>query len=130
MAAALPDFGPPRILCILSGPLTKSEHTEMTKEEMQARLNSAVAKMESHYEKLKADVHSAGDSASDEAREAVAKAETLLQKGKAKAYDLSKATHEEYEALKASAEDDWDAVASKLESSWDDFSAKVRHLFS
>lgn len=57
---------------------------------------AVVAKMEYHYEKLKADVHSAGDAASHEAREAIVKAETLLHKGNSKAHKPSNSTHDEY----------------------------------
>jgi ElaB/YqjD/DUF883 family membrane-anchored ribosome-binding protein len=102
----------------------------MTKEEMQARMNAAVSKMETHYDKLKADMDAAGDSVSEETREAVAEAESLLEKGKAKASELANATDEEYEAMKASAEENWDQIASKFESGWDDISAKVKSFFS
>jgi ElaB/YqjD/DUF883 family membrane-anchored ribosome-binding protein len=102
----------------------------MTKEEMQARMNAAVSKMESHYHELKADMDAAGDSVSEETREAVAKAESLLEKGKAKASELANATDEEYEAMKASAEENWDEIAAKFESGWDDLSAKVKSFFS
>ncbi len=102
----------------------------MTKEEMQARMDAAVSKMETHYNKLKADMDAAGDAVSDETREAVAKAESLLEKGKAKASELANATDEEYEAMKASAEQNWDKAVTKLESSWDEVSAKVKSFFS
>lgn len=102
----------------------------MTKEEMQARMNSAVSKMETHYEKLKADMDAAGDAVSDETREAVAKAESLLEKGKAKASELANATDEEYEAMKDSVEENWDAIASKFEAGWDDISAKIKSFFT
>jgi hypothetical protein len=102
----------------------------MTKEEMQAKMDSAVSKMETHYNKLKADMDAAGDSVSDETREAMAKAESLLDKGKAKASELANATDEEFEAMKDSVEENWDAIAGKFEAGWDDLSAKVKNFFS
>ena len=92
--------------------------------------NATVSKMEVNYEKLKGDMDAAGDAVSDETREAVAKAESLLEKGKAKASELANATDEEYEAMKASASENWDQIAARFESGWDDISAKVKNLFS
>ena len=79
---------------------------------------------------MKAKLADAGDEASDETREALAKAESLLGKGRAKLGELANATDDEFDELWADTKDAWDDMTAGIESGWDKVSDRVRSFFS
>ncbi len=101
-----------------------------TREQLQAKMESGLAATEKKIDELKADIDAAGDKASDEAREALADAEKLWEKAKAKYREVADATDEEFEDLRDAAAKNWDELSDKLESGWASFSEKFKNLFS
>jgi F0F1-type ATP synthase membrane subunit b/b' len=101
-----------------------------TREEIQASMESGLATSEQKIQSMKADIEAAGDDASDEAKEALAEAETLWERGKAKYEEIANASDEEFEQLRDSAAKHWDEISDKLEAGWASISEKFKGMFS
>jgi uncharacterized protein with ATP-grasp and redox domains len=101
-----------------------------TREEIQASMESGLAETGKKIDKMKADIEAAGDDASDEAKEALAEAETLWERGKAKYEELADATDDEFEELREAAARNWDELSDRIEAGWASISEKFKGMFS
>jgi hypothetical protein len=101
-----------------------------TREELEATMKSALASSEKKIAEMKAKMADAGDDVSDEASVALAEAEKMWEKGKVKFDELSSASDETYEEMKADLEANWDSISKQLESGWTSVSSKVKEFFS
>jgi hypothetical protein len=101
-----------------------------TRTEIQAGMERKLAEGEAAVAKLKTRLVEAGDDASAELSEAVDKAEHLMQRGRAKLDELSKATDDQFDDWWAGAKSSWHEVSHDIERHWDHLSAKVKQHFS
>ena len=101
-----------------------------TREEIQAEMESGLAASEEQIQKMRDEIAAAGDSASDEAKDALAEAEKLWEQGKAKYDELAAATDEQFEELRDSAAESWQELSSAMESGWNDVKNKFSEMFS
>ena len=101
-----------------------------TREEIQTKMESGLAASEKQIQKMKKDLEAAGDSASDEAKEALAEAEQLWEKGKVKYDEIAAATDEQFEELADSAAQNWQELSTAMESGWSDVKNKFKEIFS
>lgn len=96
----------------------------------QAEVEAKLAKGEAKLKEMKADLARAGDSASDEAKEAVAAAERLLDRGKKKYEELASASDEKFHEMMGDAKETWRDLSDSVEGGWDALSDKIKKLFS
>ena len=101
-----------------------------SRQEIEQELGAKIAAGEDTISKLKAKLADAGDEASAETREALAKAESLLDKGRTKLGELANATDDEFDELWADTKDAWSDMTAGIESGWDKVSDRVRDFFS
>lgn len=101
-----------------------------TREELQASMEAGIAASEEKIAVLKTKMSEAGDDVSDEAAEALAKAEQLCADGKSKLTELAAASDESFESLRASTEENWDKMTAQLDEGWTNVSDKVKSFFS
>jgi len=101
-----------------------------SREELQASMEAGLAAGEEKITALKAKMADAGDSASDEAANALAQAEKALEAGKAKLSELAAASDESFEEMRASAEENWASISDQMEQGWASVSEKVKSFFS
>lgn len=100
------------------------------RETIQKEMEAKLAKGEATLAKLKAKMADAGDDASDELAKAISASESFLEKGKAKASELTAASDEEFDKLWASTKDTWSSMTSDIESGWNKLSEKVKGFLS
>ena len=100
------------------------------RETIQKEMEAKLAKGEATLAKLKAKMADAGDDASDELAKAISASESFLEKGKAKASELTAASDEEFDKLWASTKDTWSSMTSDMESGWNKLSEKVKGFLS
>ena len=100
------------------------------REEIQANLEATIAKGEAKVSEMKAILVEAGDGASDEAKEAVASAQRMVDSGKQRLGELADASDEKFEQVLASSKENWDDLSDKIEDGWAAVSDKVKGLFS
>ena len=72
----------------------------------------------------------AGDKTSDEAREALASAEKLVDSSKKKLGELKDASDEQFDKIVDSAKDTWADLSAQVEGGWDAVSNKIKSLFA
>jgi hypothetical protein len=72
----------------------------------------------------------AGDAASAESAEALAEAEKLLEKGKAKFAELADASDEQFDQMWASSKETWDSLSGQIEGGWVAMTDKVKSFFA
>ena len=100
------------------------------RETIQTDMEAKLATGEATLAKLKAKMADAGDDASDELAKAISASESFLEKGKAKASELTAASDEEFDKLWASTKDTWSSMTSDMESGWNKLSEKVKGFLS
>lgn len=100
------------------------------RQEVERELQEKISQGEATVNQLRAKMSEAGDEVSDETRDALAAAETLLDKGKAKYEELANATDEEFDELWEQTKENWTALSSGIEGGWDAVTEKVRNFFS
>ena len=72
----------------------------------------------------------AGDDVSDEAKQALAGAEKMLESGKQKLSELSSASDEKFDEVWEGAKDTWDDLSKQVEGGWASVTDKIKGLFS
>jgi polyhydroxyalkanoate synthesis regulator phasin len=96
----------------------------------EAEVEAKLAKGEAKLKEMKAELVKAGDSASDEAKDAVAAAEKLLDRGKKKYEELAGASDEKFHEVMDDAKSTWNDLTAEIEGGWDALSAKIKKMFS
>lgn len=104
--------------------------TMLTKEQFQAKIQARLARTEEHIENFKSQIASAGDSASDEAREALAKAEELCQLGKARYDEIAAASEEQFEEMRDTAAANWQGLSHQMDTGWKSMRERFTNYFS
>ena len=100
------------------------------RETIQTEMEAQLAKGEATLAKLTAIMADAGEDGSDELANAISASESFLEKGKAKASELTAASDEEFDKLWASTKDTWSSMTSDMESGWNKLSEKVKGFLS
>ena len=98
--------------------------------EIQRELEQKINAGESTVHQLKAKLAEAGDDVSEETQKALAAAESMLEKGKARFDELAGATDEEFDELWEDTKENWNALSAGLERGWDSLSDRVKGFFS
>ena len=106
------------------------EELVMDRQEIQANMEAKIAQGEVKIEEMKAKLSEAGDAASDEAREALAKAESMLESGKQKMGELANASDDKFNELAEQGKASWDELSGQIEGGWASVSDKVKEFFS
>ena len=101
-----------------------------TREELRASMEAGIAASEEKITALKAKMAEAGSVVSEEASKALARAEQLVQNGKAKLAELAETTDESFDSFRVSAEESWDNISEQMEEGWTSVSDKVKSFFS
>ncbi len=101
-----------------------------SRKEIQASMESGLAKTEEKIDQLKADIEAAGDDATEESKDALAEAEHLWQQAKAKYEEVVSASDEQFEELRESVVEHWEELSARAESVWDSVSEKLKRMFS
>lgn len=96
----------------------------------EAEMEAKIAKGEAKVAQLKAALIKAGDDASDEAREALASAEKLLDSGRQKLEKLANASDDKFDEVMADAKEVWEDLSAQVEGGWSAVSDKIKKLFS
>jgi ElaB/YqjD/DUF883 family membrane-anchored ribosome-binding protein len=101
-----------------------------TREEIQREMEKKLHRAEEGLEKLKQKAAEAGHETTDEMKDAVAKAENVLDQGRKKLDELAETSDETFDEWWAESKDGWNKLSHSMESHWDEFSAKVKNFFS
>jgi len=101
-----------------------------SREEIQASLEATLAKGETKLSEMKVNLDEAGDDASDEAKEAYAAAERMVDSGKQRLGELADASDEKFDQIVASSKENWDDLSDKIEGGWAAVSDKVKSFFA
>lgn len=101
-----------------------------TREEIQREMEQKLHRAEKGLEKLKQKAAESGHDASDEMKQAVAKAEDVLDRGRKKLDELAEASDETFEDWWEGSKEGWKQLSHSMDSHWDEFSAKVKNFFS
>jgi superfamily II RNA helicase len=101
-----------------------------TREEIQREMEGKLHRAEEGLEKLKQKAAEAGDETSDEMRQAISKAEDVLNRGRKKLDELAEASDETFEDWWEGSKEGWKQLTRSMDSHWDEFSARVRNFFS
>lgn len=78
---------------------------------------------------LKARMAEAGEEGSEEVAASLAKAESVLEKGRDRLKELAEASDETFEELWADTRENWDELSGDLERHWGQVSDRVKRFF-
>ena len=101
-----------------------------SREEIQASLEATLAKGETKLSEMKVKLDEAGDDASDEAKEAYAAVERMVDSGNQRLGELADASDEKFDQIVASSKENWDDLSDKIEGGWAAVSDKVKSFFA